>query len=483
MAVIPVVNFQPDTLAQSNGYLTGLQAALQNQLLRQQGSLTGAKAQTQGIENQYLPNKLQQSLLTQQLNNQILQPQAQYAPQITQADLAYKQAQTPNLQAQTGLTNQQAQWYGPSAQSEIALKQSQIPLNQASAQAKPYQALGEYYAGLGRYGMSSYYNNPITQGLRALNNPGTQALASSNPTVNKNIGDLLYGIYSRAAQPPGQGMSGNPQQPGTPMMQPNQVSPSGSSPYQGNSPYRQPGQPPTPMGMPNQQPQQNNSGLTPQDYAQLAQTYGDSAQKKTVPNAIAMQRFYSASYDEQMKPWIPKIPEIANYAGAAGKAKLTIDKYMASLGLGQDSPQYQDWNSFVNAAAPLASNEYRRSLGITSSVHQQQEWDKLSDPAYWNEHPSDALARWNALLAAKKANDKAIFNNPSQISSQGRADTQQPATQYATKPGMATSLGDGQYSVITKDGKSRVITDAQIKSTADANNLTVQEIKQRFGIR
>lgn len=81
------------------------------------------------------------SLTDQALSNRIKGIQAQYAPQMTQAELAYKQAQTPYIQAQTDLTGQQAQYYGPNIQSEISYRNalasgvpSEIALRQAQAQ-------------------------------------------------------------------------------------------------------------------------------------------------------------------------------------------------------------------------------------------------------------------------------------------------------------------------------------------------------------
>lgn len=53
------------------------------------------------IVNQYLPQSLQASLTQQNLQNQMMQPKVQYAPQFAQAELAQAQAQPAYTRAQT----------------------------------------------------------------------------------------------------------------------------------------------------------------------------------------------------------------------------------------------------------------------------------------------------------------------------------------------------------------------------------------------
>ncbi len=60
-----------------------------------------------------------QEMQKMQLANELARIQNQYAPQIQQADLGYKQAQIPHLNAQTGLLGEQTKWYGPKAQSDL----------------------------------------------------------------------------------------------------------------------------------------------------------------------------------------------------------------------------------------------------------------------------------------------------------------------------------------------------------------------------
>lgn len=55
----------------------------------------------QGVQNQFLAHNMQAALQAKQLANQITQAQANVAPQMNAAQLAYSQAKTPNLNAAT----------------------------------------------------------------------------------------------------------------------------------------------------------------------------------------------------------------------------------------------------------------------------------------------------------------------------------------------------------------------------------------------
>jgi len=60
-----------------------------------------------------------QEMQKMQLANALAAIQNQFAPQMAQAELGYKQAQIPHLNAQTGLLGEQTKWYGPKAQSDL----------------------------------------------------------------------------------------------------------------------------------------------------------------------------------------------------------------------------------------------------------------------------------------------------------------------------------------------------------------------------
>src|ERR1700720_592078 len=83
---IPVIPIGAETFQQPNAYATNA-AMLQN-------------LYTSQIQNQYLPATLSAQLMHQQLTNQQLQPQAQLAPQMAQADLARAQVLPDYMRAQ-----------------------------------------------------------------------------------------------------------------------------------------------------------------------------------------------------------------------------------------------------------------------------------------------------------------------------------------------------------------------------------------------
>lgn len=84
---LPVEMFPMLTPDQISPVMTGISQA--NQLYQQ------------SMQNKYLQPDLQAALRRQQLSNQIMQPQASVAPQMSAAQLAYSQAKTPNLNATT----------------------------------------------------------------------------------------------------------------------------------------------------------------------------------------------------------------------------------------------------------------------------------------------------------------------------------------------------------------------------------------------
>lgn len=74
------------------------------------GFATGQNLYQQWVNNRYLNDQNQQALQGQALANALTQLKLNLAPQTLQADLAYKQAQTPYLQANTERLKQETQF-------------------------------------------------------------------------------------------------------------------------------------------------------------------------------------------------------------------------------------------------------------------------------------------------------------------------------------------------------------------------------------
>lgn len=110
--VLPLANFPTISFDEANPFLKGIQ--------------TGQKI---GFDFANMPLQLKATLL----QNQINQAKAQYAPQMELATLQKTQAETPYIQAQTGLLNKDIQWYDPKTRSAIALQGAQMGLDNAEA--------------------------------------------------------------------------------------------------------------------------------------------------------------------------------------------------------------------------------------------------------------------------------------------------------------------------------------------------------------
>lgn len=110
--VLPLANFPTISFDEANPFLKGMQ--------------TGQQI---GFNFANMPLQLKAQLL----QNQINQAKAQYAPQMELANLQKTQAETPYLQAQTGLINKDIQWYDPKTRSALALQGAQAGLDSAEA--------------------------------------------------------------------------------------------------------------------------------------------------------------------------------------------------------------------------------------------------------------------------------------------------------------------------------------------------------------
>jgi hypothetical protein len=91
-----------------------------------------------GIELGYLPAEKSADLKKSQLENALSQIKAQYAPRMNESQLAHEGAQT-------NLLGEQAKYFGPSAESQMALNRSQIEaaLRKSESPFKPYSNIGQ----------------------------------------------------------------------------------------------------------------------------------------------------------------------------------------------------------------------------------------------------------------------------------------------------------------------------------------------------
>lgn len=123
---IQLPNFQRISFQEANPFLSGL--------------ISG-----QQIGQNFLNFPL--SYKNQQLNNQILASKAKYASPMEAARLAYQQAATPNLEAQTALTNKEVDWSDPKMRSLLALQAAQSSNLNSETQRKQWELQHPGYMG------------------------------------------------------------------------------------------------------------------------------------------------------------------------------------------------------------------------------------------------------------------------------------------------------------------------------------------------
>lgn len=191
---LPVQMFPALTPAQINPVAVGLGQA--NQLY------------AQGVQNQFLEPNMQAALRKQQLANQITQAQANVAPQMNAAQLAYAQAKTPNLNAATQfLLSGQI----PEAQAQAAFIGTNAAKNQFNL-ANPATMLTGFPQQIGELSVLRGLDPTI------FGNNQTAAPTSDQNTVN----NINSGVPFRIPGMPSAGpVSSSGQQQNSPILPPN----------------------------------------------------------------------------------------------------------------------------------------------------------------------------------------------------------------------------------------------------------------------
>lgn len=398
MAVTPMY-FQPLSFQQASPITSGMQ-----------------------VGSEVMANAFKNALLRQQTQSQ--QIQNQWMPQINQADIGLKGAQT-------GLANAQAQWFPVTAQAQL-------------------------YNGLGRMGMA---NNGITSNfIKWLASPDGIAYAQKNPDVVKNAIASIdrTGAMAAGGMPMLGGILGGMPNTNMGMQSAQQPSmqiqaPAGASPQQLPQPpgqvaqlnqqlggLAQNGDPTAAMLAGAQQPSNQNTIAAMQD------AMNSSLQSKTVPKPILQQRLFAQSADNLLKQVAPDMATITQFAGAAGKLNLTLDKYAAATGQ-QSSPEYLKANNFLTTQMPIIVNEVRRGLGGQATDSEREEMKNVSNPVFWKNSPQAALSQFNSLVSSLSEVNKALVQSPSQTVGSLQQGIQNPP--YAQQQ-ISKSIGGKSYTKI-----------------------------------
>lgn len=440
-----------------------------------------AQSLMQGMTAYNMPFMQKQELEKIKLANALAQIQAQFAPEMTQADLAYKQGMVPNLQAQTDLTNQQAQYFGPNMNAQIGLTNAQTGgqnLNNALAKVKlqyapemaqadlaatktktalmPESTLASLLSGAGKYNQANWQASPTSQFIRTLNNPQMQNLISSNPQIGQKVTQTLGNIAL-----------GNGQTGGMFSLDNHLLTSLLGSQGGGN------------VSIASQQP-----GFTPTqtDVQNVMNTAGNSSLKKTLTAQQLNQQMYGGILDNIMTEADTLMPSVTQYAGIKGQAKLAKDSTSAQLG--KVSPEYEDYFKFSRTVAPTMANEMRRVLGGQATDYEGQLMKNLANPAFWDSNPQLAMSQWSELKKVYKTQvNKELYNSPIQRLKDQQAsmndltlnnsDIEQLVNTGVGNPGKAAGLFSGQDVPSQKD----------LEHTAKKYGLTVEQVKQRLGLK
>jgi hypothetical protein len=450
--------FQPLSFQQASPMVSGMEAGSNIAANNSMDMLRNMQAAQTGIQNAYLPSSLAQSLKSQKLANALAQSTLPFAAPQAQANLGLTDAQTGLVQGQTS-----------AIPSQIALQQAQVPfvqsqtaLNNASLPFMQYKFMAPYISAIARQNQanastSNAYANwsKTPQGMAALQKDsglatGLNSFMQYQANYGNNIANQA-GLFDPSTtgnqQAPIQQQSDPTQSPGNQQMV-GQSQPSG---------YQQ-----LPL---NQQQVQRLAQLvqpsTNGNIPAIQAASADALTRKITPSPIQNQRYYDQSLNNMLSQVAPVMPDISQFAGLAGHANQTAQKYAQSAGIAT-SPMYNNYRNFVDVQAPAIANEFRRSLGGQATDSEREAMTNIAQPAYWDKSPQQALNQYNTLVNTIDANSRAISQTPSQ--------NQTSLAQGVQNPPLAG-----------KGGANSKYRDEDIQFTAQKYGMTPSQVRQKLG--
>ena len=318
------------------------------------GLTTGQNLYQQGINNRSLAQANQQALQGQALANALAQLKLNLAPQTLEADLAYKQAQVPYLQANTQKLNQETQ-LAPLA-SLIKVQQTNQSGSRFGGAYQLAKALSELSPPV-RTAWIAEHQDAYNQMLSNLGNKDNPTLLTPNvvkqflPVINGNMDNLSLShpsISPRSFQAPTDTL---------------------------NEQLKRLGQ------------LQANQYLT----------------------TTATRRQAEGGQQLAMMINDPQFNEIVNsasiYAGAAGKGKAFLAQ------LSQSNPKaYEDYRALKQIYMPLVESAIKRldQLGASNSQREMLKnmFDKTADE--WSANPSQFILQFHNLTHAINLVEKSV---------------------------------------------------------------------------
>jgi len=409
--MFPLLSFD-----QANPVLTGM---------NRMETLKNLAMQTQqlGIQNQFLPQSLAEQLRGASIGNDLKDVELQYAPQMTQAQLAMLRAQPNLINAQANEANAKVPLYG----AQTNLTNAEVPYVGLKYTA-PFLSAQANLLKAGTGVSNSFRNWSQTPEGSALiqSNPGlAQAVFSS---MSGQSGLLNSGIAGGGVSPSMQNLLSATGSPGAPQQQLPSITLPGTTPA-------------APAGAASGQPAANMNAPIPDNISAVQNASQDTYAKKVLTANQRNQQLYASILDNLFQGAQPLMDSVTGYAGLAGRAKLQQDRVQASLG--KTPSDYQNYLNFTRNYATNIANEMRRTLGGQATDSEQKLMANVSNPAYWDSNPDLAMQQFKSLqdMYRQRVNP-ALTQTPSQT----RAKLSGASAQSGASQAQATkTLGGKTY--------------------------------------
>lgn len=342
-AIARALSNAPQQYQQSRAANEAIQKALYENMIKKEEAKNAAKNE-------------EQKLLERELNNRVLRPKAEHAEEITAADLL----QSQNLAKYTG---EQAKYYGPNIQSEMASRAANTNrTNQLTPLEIIKQKIENDYAAREK---EAKIKHDIAQ-ANYYNQGGAGATA-----YGKNENTLLRGIANDNPQ-----LQNDPDK----IREARNVLTSGGNTLSDGTRLN-------PM-----------SKSTSDAYSAVAKSVSDV-------NARQQQRFAN-TLETTFKLADKNADKAFEYAGIAGKAKQGFDAFSAQSG--RLDPNYDAYNKFVNEDVPAMVTEIIRTGGAHSTNAQKATAIAQAMPINMKVNPKLAKSSYEELKKIYRAIGKTV---------------------------------------------------------------------------
>ena len=424
MGMFPILSFQ-----QNNPVLSGQQMA---------GDITSQalKNYAQQINNQFLQPTLEQQLQQSKYQTQIMAPQAQYAPQMTLADLLQKQALPAHTQAETQkmlqgeipLEQAQAKYYGmranpmdnPDVMPELTkadMRYSYLRQQFGEDDPRTAQAKNDYDL-LSKQALSnSMWHQQLadTMGFRSLPTSAKEVLN----TQQAQQGNQPSGLYNVPIGQIGSNLVSNPiGQPGQanvpqlPTLNPRQTTTLDQI-FQGQLPGQMPNasqQNRMTMAQNYNYPQQQTlndaittvqaqqvGGQTKMSPQEVANNMQNALLKSTNTASNLNKIQFGSQVEQSLSNMMPFEPAMEYYTGPKGRAQLISDKAKVMAGF-PATPEYNAYIAYQNHAEQ-AAKQMRQYWGDSIQPKNLESLSILTDPSAWDKDPSSVRAALNSTIS------------------------------------------------------------------------------------